>query len=175
LKASARAVTSPREVAANSGRRSPERLPPVRSGAPVVRQTVTTTEGKNFTGTVINENSLELQLRTDDNRVALLRPSGDRFRPVTSETDWPTYRGDVSDNRYSALAQINTANVQRLAPKWVFNFPGRSMRVQAWKSGIFSAREHATWWATPPEGLTVEWRSRVIVCSWSPIMRTFWP
>jgi alcohol dehydrogenase (cytochrome c) len=98
--------------------------PPGRAGAPVVRKTVTTTEGKNFTGTVINENSLELQLRTDDNRVALLRPSGDRFRPVTSETDWPTYHGDVSGNRYSALAQINTANVQRLAPKWVFNVPG---------------------------------------------------
>ena len=73
---------------------------------------------------VINENSLELQLRTDDNRVALLRPSGDRFRAVTSETDWPTYHGDVSGNRYSALAQINTSNVQRLAPKWVFNVPG---------------------------------------------------
>jgi alcohol dehydrogenase (cytochrome c) len=98
--------------------------PPGRAGAPVVRKTVTTTEGKTVTGTVISENSLELQLRTYDNRVALLRPSGDRFRPVTSETDWPTYHGDVSGNRYSALAQINTSNVQRLAPKWVFNVPG---------------------------------------------------
>ena len=53
----------------------------------------------------------------------LLRPSGDRFRTVTSETDWPTYHGDESGNRYSKLSQINTSNVQRLAPKWVFNFP----------------------------------------------------
>ena len=98
--------------------------PPGRAGAPVLRKTVTTTDGKTVAGTVINENSLELQLRTDDNHVALLRPSGDRFRPVTSETDWPTYHGDVSGNRYSALAQINASNVQRLAPRWVFNFPG---------------------------------------------------
>lgn len=40
--------------------------PPGRAGAPVVRKTVTTTEGKTVTGTVINENSLELQLRTDE-------------------------------------------------------------------------------------------------------------
>ncbi len=98
--------------------------PPGRGGPPAVRKTVTTTDGRTLGGVVINENSLELQLRTDDNRVALLRPSGDRFRPVTSETDWPTYHGNVSGNRYSALAQINTSNVQKLAPKWVFNVPG---------------------------------------------------
>ena len=98
--------------------------PPGRAGAPVVLKTVTTTDGMTVTGTVINENSFELQLRTPDNRVALLRPSGDRFRAVTSETDWPTYHGDPSGNRYSTLTQINTSNAERLAPKWVFNVPG---------------------------------------------------
>jgi alcohol dehydrogenase (cytochrome c) len=98
--------------------------PPGRGGPAAVRKTVTTTDGRTLAGTVINENSLELQLRTDDNRIALLRPSGDRFRPVNSETDWPTYNGNVSGNRYSALAQINASNVQRLASKWVFNVPG---------------------------------------------------
>ncbi len=97
--------------------------PPGRGAAPVARKTVTTTDGKTLTGSVINENSLELQMRTDDNRVALLRPSGDRFRRVTSESDWPTYHGDPSGNRYSTLSQIDTSNVQRLAPKWVFNVP----------------------------------------------------
>ena len=96
---------------------------PGRGGPPVVRKTVTTTDGRTINGVVINENSFELQMRTDDGRVLLLRPSGDRFRTVTSETDWPTYHGDVSGNRYSKLSQINTSNVQRLAPKWVFNFP----------------------------------------------------
>ena len=96
---------------------------PGRGGPPVVRKTVTTTDKRTINGVVINENSLELQMRTDDGRVVLLRPSGDRFRTVTSETDWPTYHGDESGNRYSKLSQINTSNVQRLAPKWVFNFP----------------------------------------------------
>jgi alcohol dehydrogenase (cytochrome c) len=94
-----------------------------RPGPPIVRKTVTTTDGQTLTGTVINENSLELQMRTDDNRVHLLRASGDRFRSVTSEADWPTYHGDMSGNRYSALDQITKANVGRLAPKWIFNVP----------------------------------------------------
>ena len=94
-----------------------------RGGRPVVRKTVTTTDGQTLDGAVINENSLELQLRTDDGRVHLLRSSGDSFRAVTSEADWTTYHGDDSANRYSELSQINAGNVERLAPKWVFNFP----------------------------------------------------
>lgn len=94
-----------------------------RGGPQPARKSVTTTEGLTLSGVVLNENAFELQLRTDDGRVQLLRPSGDRFRTVTSETDWPTYNGNVSGNRFSALTQINKSNVQRLAPKWVFNFP----------------------------------------------------
>ncbi len=97
--------------------------PPGRRGPPVVRKTITTTDGRMVDGVVINQNSFELQMRTDDGHVLLLRPSGDRFRMVTSETDWPTYHGDVSGNRYSTLSQISASNVERLAPKWVFNFP----------------------------------------------------
>jgi alcohol dehydrogenase (cytochrome c) len=33
---------------------------------------------------------------------------------------WPTYNGNVSGNRFSALDQINTTNVERLAPRWMF-------------------------------------------------------
>ena len=33
---------------------------------------------------------------------------------------WPTYHGNESGNRFSVLAQINTGNVDRLAPKWIF-------------------------------------------------------
>ncbi|MEO8100302.1 MAG: PQQ-binding-like beta-propeller repeat protein [Acidobacteriota bacterium] len=94
-----------------------------RGGPPAVRKTVTTTDRRTINGVVVNENSLELQIRTDDGRVVLLRPSGDRFRTVTSETGWTTYHGDESANRYSKLTQINASNVQRMAPKWVFNFP----------------------------------------------------
>ena len=34
--------------------------------------------------------------------------------------DWLTYDGKLSGNRYSELAQINTANVKRLVLKWTF-------------------------------------------------------
>jgi alcohol dehydrogenase (cytochrome c) len=94
-----------------------------RGGPAAARKTVTTNDNRTVSGVVINENSFELQMRTDDGRVVLFRPSGDRFRVVTSETDWPTYHGDESGNRYSKLAQINASNAQRLAPAWVFNFP----------------------------------------------------
>ncbi len=33
---------------------------------------------------------------------------------------WPTYHGNESGNRYSPLDQINAANVEHLAPKWMF-------------------------------------------------------
>jgi alcohol dehydrogenase (cytochrome c) len=37
---------------------------------------------------------------------------------------WPTYNGDESGNRFSALDQINSRNVAALAPKWMFSIPG---------------------------------------------------
>ena len=50
---------------------------------------------------------------------------GTRFvdiaRPKPGE--WPTYHGRLSGNRHSALDQINTTNVARLAPKWTFQVP----------------------------------------------------
>lgn len=48
-------------------------------------------------------------------------------RPVTfselvrpKAADWPTYHGRFSGNRHSALNQITTANVSRLAMQWMF-------------------------------------------------------
>lgn len=37
--------------------------------------------------------------------------------------DWLTYNGNLSGNRYSDLAQINTSNVRQLRLKWVFTVP----------------------------------------------------
>jgi len=34
--------------------------------------------------------------------------------------NWLTYSGDYSGKRYSGLQQVNTSNVSRLAPAWVF-------------------------------------------------------
>jgi alcohol dehydrogenase (cytochrome c) len=39
---------------------------------------------------------------------------------AATRSDWPSYGGTHAALRYSALDQINTANVQRLAPAWMF-------------------------------------------------------
>jgi PQQ-dependent dehydrogenase (methanol/ethanol family) len=36
---------------------------------------------------------------------------------------WPTYHGNESGNRFSPLTQINTGNMEHLAPKWIFPIP----------------------------------------------------
>jgi alcohol dehydrogenase (cytochrome c) len=94
-----------------------------RFGRPVVRMKVQTTTGATLDGLVLGEGFEDLQLRTDDKRVHLLRRVGDRFREVTSETGWPTYNGDTRGNRFTTLTQIDKTNVTRLAPKWVFTIP----------------------------------------------------
>ena len=85
-----------------------------------------TTDGQTVTGQVLNEGITDLQLRIDDKRVLLLRKAGDRYRVVTSQTDWPTYHGDPSGNRYTKLTQIDKSNVARLAPRWIFPMPNVS-------------------------------------------------
>jgi alcohol dehydrogenase (cytochrome c) len=94
-----------------------------RREAPLQRRTVETTDGRTLAGAVLNEGLDDLQLRTDDARVHLLRRAGAKFRPVTSDAGWPTYNGDPGGNRYSTLTQIDTANVGRLAPRWMFTMP----------------------------------------------------
>src|SRR5438552_1085457 len=99
--------------------------PDSRTGPPVVvRKTVQTTDGQTLEGRVLNESMSELQLRTDDQRIHLLRKAaGDRYRAVTSQRDWPTYHGDPAGNRYTTLTQIDKSNVARLVPRWIFPMP----------------------------------------------------
>lgn len=94
-------------------------VPPV-----VIRKAVKTADGKTLEGRVLNEGMSDLQLRTDDRAVHLLRKTGgDRYRAVTSQRDWTTYHGDPGGNRYTTLTQIDKSNVARLAPRWVFPIP----------------------------------------------------
>jgi alcohol dehydrogenase (cytochrome c) len=90
---------------------------------PLERTTLRTTDGRTLTGAILNQGLDDLQLRTDDKRVHLLRRSGAQFRPVTSETGWPTYNGDPGGNRYTTLTQIDRTTVGRLAPAWIFAVP----------------------------------------------------
>src|SRR5258708_12025995 len=79
--------------------------------------------GAAIEGVVLGEGFNDLQVRTADGRVRLLRREGDGVRQVTSETDWPTYNGDPRGNRYTTLTQIDKTNVARLAPRWMFTVP----------------------------------------------------
>jgi alcohol dehydrogenase (cytochrome c) len=106
------------------------RPPQRRGGAMVpVPGKVLTTEGRTLEGLILNQGVQDLQLRTHDRRVHLLRKAGDRYRPVTSQRDWPTYNGQWSGNRYSPLTQIDTNTVARLAPAWLFSVPS-TQRLQ---------------------------------------------
>ena len=93
---------------------------------PEVRRTARTTDGRTLEGVLLGESSREMQLRGGDGRIHLLRRDGERYRPVTSQEDWPTYHGQLNGNRYSAMTQINRSNVSALAPAWLFNFSSTS-------------------------------------------------
>src|SRR4029077_13816591 len=93
--------------------------------APNALRAIQTTDGQTFQGQVLAEGMTDLQLRTDDKKIRLLRKAdGNRYRVVTSQTDWPSYNGDPSGNRYSKLTQVDKNNVSRLAPRWIFPMPG---------------------------------------------------
>lgn len=87
---------------------------------PVERKTLQTSSGQTLSGTVLNQGMSDLQLRTDDKKIHLLRKDGDQYREVTSQADWPSYDGELSGNRYSKLTQIDKSNIAHLAPKWIF-------------------------------------------------------
>jgi alcohol dehydrogenase (cytochrome c) len=91
-----------------------------------VHLTVQMTDGRTIEGDVINRSFADLQLRSADQRVHLLRPEADRYREVTSQTDWSGYHGSPGGNRYSTIDEVTPATVARLAPKWIFNLPNTS-------------------------------------------------
>ncbi len=85
------------------------------------------TDGRKLSGLAVNQSYQDMQLRTPDGRVHLLRREAAaataRFREVTSQVDWSSYDGQVSGNRFSTLSQINRTNVGRLTPRWIFSLP----------------------------------------------------
>jgi alcohol dehydrogenase (cytochrome c) len=91
---------------------------------PLPRRTVRIDGGTTLEGEVLGEGVDDLQLRTGDGRVHLLRRDGDRLRAVTSEVDWPNYNGETGGNRYTTLRGIDKGNVSRLAPQWMATMPG---------------------------------------------------
>ena len=100
-------------------------LRPGREKAPA-RLSVTMTDGSVVHGVALNRTATDAQLLADGGGLHLLRRTGDAWRRVTSQADWPTYHGDRGGNRYSTADQINRGTVARLAPAWVFPLPGAS-------------------------------------------------
>ncbi len=85
------------------------------------------TSGKTLEGSVVNESLDDLQVRSADKKIHLLRKAeGGKFREVTSEVNWPSYNGNIGGNRYITLSQITKANVKRVSPRWTFTLPGAS-------------------------------------------------
>ena len=98
-----------------------------RAGTGLQQTRVTLADGSSLSGVVLNQSPGEMQMLGDDRRTHLLRETtSNRYREVTSQTGWTTYNGQLSGNRYSALTQITTGNVSRLAPQWVFTLPNLS-------------------------------------------------
>ena len=100
-----------------------------RRGFQPVRQKAKLEDGSEVEGLAIARTSRELQLRTDDQRLVLLRKSGERYRRVTSQANWPAMHGRLDGNRYSELRQITPSNAAGLKVKWVFPVPN-SGRLQ---------------------------------------------
>jgi alcohol dehydrogenase (cytochrome c) len=104
-------------------------LRPSRRRAAPVRKSIQTIAGVTLEGLVVNESMTSLQLRTGDGKVHLLRPDGARYREVTSQSDWPTYNGDVRGNRYSRLP-LDKPSASKLAPRWMFTMEGTTTRAE---------------------------------------------
>jgi alcohol dehydrogenase (cytochrome c) len=96
--------------------------------APVaVERRIQTTDGQTLQGRVLGEGLTDLQIEGGDKRVHLFRKeAGGLYRPVTSQTDWPTYDGVLGGNRYVTMTQIGKENISRLGPKWIFSLPNVS-------------------------------------------------
>ena len=90
--------------------------PPRRGDMVPVEVNVELTDGKKLHGMSVNRSFEDMQVRSADGRMHLLRKEGPRYREVTSQTDWPSYDGDLRGNRFSPLSQINKNNVGRMTP-----------------------------------------------------------
>ena len=104
-------------LASGPGRRG------ARRGMFQARLTAELVGGGKLEGLAVAQTGTAVQLKTDDQKIHLLRKAGEKYREVTSQSDWPSMHGGFDGNRNTALSQIDKTNVKRLALKWVFPVP----------------------------------------------------
>jgi alcohol dehydrogenase (cytochrome c) len=92
-------------------------------------------------GVVKNESNFDLQILGEDGALHLFdkatgrdvvsSAAGPSFEEIAHPKpgEWPTYNGQLNGNRHSELKEIDTANVARLSPKWMFTIPN-AQRLQ---------------------------------------------
>jgi len=68
-------------------------------------------------------------------------------RTTAAGADWLTYGGAYTSNRFSTLTGINTANVSKLALRWLYAFPGNR-----WKIECSPLERNGILYVTGPEG-----------------------
>lgn len=83
-------------------------------------------DGRTLAGTLTSESAFSATVITADGKFHLLIRDGGNYseRQIEPKQDWASYDGSLTGNRYSRLEQINTNNIQKLAPAWVFPVPG---------------------------------------------------
>jgi alcohol dehydrogenase (cytochrome c) len=94
-----------------------------REGSGPTRTRIVLTTGASLDGLILNQGIDDMQVLGGDRKLHLLRKEGNRYRRVTSQTDWPSYNGETKGYRHSALTQISKSNVARMIPRWIFNLP----------------------------------------------------
>jgi len=89
-------------------------------------------DGRELQGTLLNQGEFTADLLTADGRIHLLSREGEIYREksVEPKSDWLNYNGSLSGNRYSALEQIHTGNVGKLALAWLAPLTSSS-RIEA--------------------------------------------
>jgi alcohol dehydrogenase (cytochrome c) len=57
-------------------------------------------------------------------------PYEELAQTTSAGNDWLTYGGEYSADRFSGLTAINTANVSKLALRWLYPFPGNEWKIE---------------------------------------------
>jgi alcohol dehydrogenase (cytochrome c) len=88
--------------------------------------------GATLEGTVLYEGDFSSAIRTVDGKIHLLKRASGGWaeNPIEPKSDWVTYHGSISGNRYSPLDQINAGNVRQLALRWMAPIAG-APRIEA--------------------------------------------